>query len=111
MDTFGDEKFGKRIGGDISEAKKTWLFVTALERMNQTERKDFIKRYNHIPKTETEVQFIRQTFSDLGIEYGVRAAIDDYTHTALDMIKKTSLPATTVAALTALAHKLAGRQV
>ncbi len=31
LDTFGEEDFGKKIGGDIIEGKKTFLYIKALE--------------------------------------------------------------------------------
>ena len=39
LDTFGDTKvFGKAIGGDILNNKKTWLMIKALEKASQTEK-------------------------------------------------------------------------
>ena len=39
LDTFGDPKvFGKAIGGDILNNKKTWLMIKALDKASQTEK-------------------------------------------------------------------------
>ena len=39
LDTFGDPKvFGKAIGGDILNNKKTWLMIKALEKASEVER-------------------------------------------------------------------------
>ena len=49
LDTFGDPKvFGKAIGGDILNNKKTWLMIKALEKASPTE-KDALYRAMDMP--------------------------------------------------------------
>ena len=49
LDTFGDTKvFGKAIGGDILNNKKTWLMIKALEKASPTE-KDALYRAMDMP--------------------------------------------------------------
>ena len=44
LDIVGDEKeLGKTIGGDLVEGKKTYLFIKALEKANEKERKFLLK--------------------------------------------------------------------
>jgi geranylgeranyl diphosphate synthase type II len=38
LDTFGDESFGKRIGGDILADKKTYLLIRSLRKAGEAER-------------------------------------------------------------------------
>ena len=38
LDTFGNDDFGKKIGGDILEGKKTFLYIKALELSNDEDR-------------------------------------------------------------------------
>ena len=55
LDTFGDPKvFGKAIGGDILNNKKTWLMIKALEKASDSER-DALHRAMEMP-FETEQQ-------------------------------------------------------
>jgi len=57
LDTFGDEKtFGKRIGGDILDCKKTYLYVNAMGKLKGSEREAFQQLYND--KTMDEVEKI-----------------------------------------------------
>ena len=43
LDTFGDPKiFGKNLGGDIANNKKTWLLVRALEKSGEMEKSGVI---------------------------------------------------------------------
>jgi len=47
LDTFGDEKiFGKRIGDDIIDCKKTFLYIVALENLSAKDKDEFIKIYS-----------------------------------------------------------------
>ncbi len=47
LDTFGDAKtFGKQIGGDILENKKTFLYLKALEVCNETDKQKLLNFYN-----------------------------------------------------------------
>lgn len=38
LDSYGDERLGKHIGGDILEGKKTYLMVTAMSRADEAQR-------------------------------------------------------------------------
>lgn len=40
LDSYGDERLGKAIGGDILEGKKTYLMVTAMSRADDATRKE-----------------------------------------------------------------------
>lgn len=38
LDSYGDERLGKSIGGDILEGKKTYLMITAMSRADEADR-------------------------------------------------------------------------
>ena len=38
LDVFGSAEFGKKIGGDISSNKKTYLIIKLLEKANSTDK-------------------------------------------------------------------------
>ncbi|MDE6506872.1 MAG: polyprenyl synthetase family protein [Alistipes sp.] len=40
LDSYGDERLGKAIGGDILEGKKTYLMVTAMSRADESTREE-----------------------------------------------------------------------
>ena len=40
LDSYGDQRLGKAIGGDILEGKKTYLVVTAMSRADEATRKE-----------------------------------------------------------------------
>lgn len=46
LDTYGNVKqFGKTIGGDIAENKKTYLVITALNNLNDSDKQELIRLY------------------------------------------------------------------
>lgn len=40
LDSYGDDRLGKAIGGDILEGKKTYLMITAMSRADETVREE-----------------------------------------------------------------------
>ena len=47
LDTYGDqENFGKKIGGDIVQGKKTYLFIKTLELLSDREKLNFLQIFN-----------------------------------------------------------------
>ena len=46
LDTFGDETFGKRIGGDILLNKKSFLLTSALEKANTEQKREIELLFN-----------------------------------------------------------------
>src|SRR5690606_17810059 len=47
LDAFGDaETFGKQVGGDILENKKTFLYLKAMIKGNEIERKELAKWFS-----------------------------------------------------------------
>ena len=49
LDSYGDERLGKAIGGDILEGKKTYLMVTAMSRSDEATR-EVLRTAPHDPK-------------------------------------------------------------
>ncbi len=55
LDAFGNpEKFGKEIGGDIKQNKKTFLFLHALEVANDEQKKQIEKLINENPPDKVQ---------------------------------------------------------
>ena len=46
LDTYGDEQVGKKIGGDILQNKKTYLYLKALELASDKEREQLLDLYS-----------------------------------------------------------------
>lgn len=93
LDTFGDpETFGKQVGGDIIENKKTFLYLKALEVADKETAKKLKyfykrKRKDNIIKV-TEVTRIFQIFD---IPLLISEEIKSYTQKAFDTLDKMSI--------------------
>jgi len=69
LDTFGDaDKFGKRIGGDIIQNKKTFLILKALEEGTQQQTKRLRELYSEMPADEeAKIEEVTHIFREIGI--------------------------------------------
>lgn len=69
LDTFGDPaKFGKKVGGDIAQNKKTYLILKALEVANPEQRQQLEDLMNCKPKDEqAKIQTVMQLLENLNI--------------------------------------------
>ena len=90
LDAFGDPKtFGKQVGGDIIENKKTFLFLKALSLSNNTEQEKlrhfFSKRFEE--NTE-KVRFVKSIFEKSGAVEAIKSEIEFYTASALSALEK-----------------------
>ncbi|WP_233900183.1 polyprenyl synthetase family protein [Tenacibaculum piscium] len=55
LDTYGNpENFGKQVGGDIMENKKTFLYLKALEVSNTSDKEKLLQFYSKKQKNNTE---------------------------------------------------------
>lgn len=81
LDTFGDEAtFGKRIGGDIAENKKTFLLINALQK-----DKGFLAAMleNKAIDEQEKINVITQSYSDLKIDALTQNKIKHYYQQAV----------------------------
>ena len=104
LDCWGDPRtFGKRIGGDILQDKKTFLRITALK--NAAE-----------PKTdgmseEEKIEAYKTYYKKTGAEKACRQAIAHYHQEALKALNQVNVPAEKLTLLKDLAAKLENRSV
>lgn len=90
LDVFGDPKtFGKQIGGDIIENKKTYLYLKAMSAESEEVKKELEHLYSIQPKeTETKVNAVRAIFKKTKADRATQAAIVDYTEKAFEILEK-----------------------
>ncbi len=88
LDTFGDaETFGKRIGGDIIENKKTFLYLKALQITNISDKEKLTNFYNEELDNNTEkIKEVTRIFQENGIPNVVKGKIEFYTNKALSIV-------------------------
>ena len=87
LDILGDEKkFGKKIGGDLIEGKKTYLLLKAIELVNKEPDKSrvlkIVSEGGIKSGFETEIENIRNIYDDYGVIKKAREEIEHYTKEA-----------------------------
>jgi len=89
LDVFGDpDTFGKQVGGDIIENKKTFLYLKALEFSSESDQqklKDLFSTEDTDSKNKVEV--VKQIFNASGSSEATKKAITYYTKTAFEVLK------------------------
>jgi len=88
LDTFGDvATFGKQIGGDILENKKTWLYLKTLEVASTKDATQLLEIYstseNHVDKVTTVITMFKQ----YQIEQLIKEQIKQYSNKALSLLE------------------------
>ena len=113
LDAFGDEKvFGKPIGGDIINCKKSWLTVRTCEKLQGEAREAFLARFNaQVPEGENarKISGIKKVYVDCGVDADARAEVRRYTEEALKAARKLKLNKVRFEVLRRFAENLIGR--
>lgn len=83
LDVFGDEeKFGKKVGGDIASNKKTFLLIKAFEKANDKEKKNLKELLSS--KNEAEkIKQVTELYKKLDIKKTTEEEIEHYFNKAL----------------------------
>jgi len=89
LDVFGDpETFGKQVGGDIIENKKTYLYLKALNSGSEMMTKELEHLYSIQPKeADAKVKAVRSIFEKTEADKATKVAISDYTAKAFDVLE------------------------
>lgn len=88
LDVFGDSaKFGKQIGGDILENKKTFLLLKALELANEEDKNEIISWLNKKEYKPTEkISAIVRLYNKLNIQSYIKEEMKKYTDIAFSAL-------------------------
>ncbi|MGM9761477.1 MAG: polyprenyl synthetase family protein [Candidatus Cryptobacteroides sp.] len=112
LDAFGDEKvFGKPIGGDIVNGKKSWLTVRTLEKTDDKE--GFLKAFGEIandPESrEAKIEKVKKYYTDCAVDSDAKIEIAGFTWKALEAVSDIGLRPENIEMLRNFAEKLVGR--
>ena len=94
LDTFGDpKKFGKKVGGDIIQNKKTFLILKALEIATPSQRAALNKYYQTTTMDEKEkIEGVKTLFEALNIRQLAEAERNKYQKIAFDHLYAVQAP-------------------
>ena len=94
LDCYGNENdFGKKIGGDIIEKKKTFLYLKALELVSNETKSNLISLYNSPHKdNQQKIALVKEIYNNCNIENEVVLEIKKYTDNAFKILDSLDLP-------------------
>ena len=94
LDAFGNpETFGKQVGGDIIENKKTYLYLKTMELGTNEDEKEFLfLMQNNVLSNADKVKAAKQFFEDTGAAKATQEAVKDYTNKAFKVLEGLNIP-------------------
>lgn len=113
LDAFGDpETFGKRVGGDIIENKKTYLYLKAAAFSKKEETQQLMHLFSIQPKDNSDkIKAVKEIFNSSGASKATQDAIQDFTFKAFQTLDKMNIGADKKEMLRAFGENLMGRAV
>lgn len=113
LDTFGDpEKFGKKVGGDILNNKKTFLVLKTMELASAEDRKALDTWMETTEVNEEEkITAVRALFRKWKVHELAAEKMDQYQKTAFEHLHQVQAPAAKKQLLFDLADQLLVREV
>ena len=113
LDAFGDPAtFGKQVGGDIIENKKTFLFLKAMEFSNATLQARLLYLFTeYTDNVEAKIEEVKHIFNESGASQATQDAIKEFTQNAFDTLDKMNIDADKKALLQSFGENLMQRKV
>ena len=113
LDAFGDPAtFGKQVGGDIIENKKTYLYLKAREFSTQEEKEELMHLFSiHPDDAADKVASVKVVFEKTGAAKATQEAITHFTMKAFETLAKMNISDDKKAILRLFGEKLMSRQV
>ena len=112
LDAFGDEKvFGKPIGGDIVNGKKSWLTVRTLEKMG--DKAPFFTAFSLSADTPEQkaakITAVKELYLRHGVDIDAKEEVVRFTDRAMDAISGIGFGPLKMETLRRFAERLVGR--
>jgi geranylgeranyl diphosphate synthase type II len=113
LDAFGDPKtFGKQVGGDIIENKKTYLYLKALEFSKPEEKKLLEQLFSvQLEDNENKIDAVKVLFNSTGATQATQKTIEEYTLRAFKILEKIEISNERKAILKDFGENLMSRKV
>lgn len=91
LDTFGTEDFGKKIGGDIEENKKTFLYLKTLALASEEDKMELLNLFAGNEKTDRKIEKVKFLYLKYKIPELLLKEIEKYSRKAFSSIEKLSI--------------------
>ena len=92
LDTFGDDTFGKRIGGDILLNKKTFLLINALQHANAEQKVRMMELFEEKDE-KTKISGFQAIYQEIGVGQIALDKMEELHDKSVDAIMSSSLNA------------------
>ncbi len=113
LDVYGDEKtFGKAIGGDIQNAKRTFMLISAYQKADAGQKKllDELLALDNKEHSVRKIEGVKALYNELGIPALAKERMEQYCAQAIDSLKKAELSNEDEQAFVELLNKLVDRK-
>jgi len=113
LDAFGDPKsFGKQVGGDMIANKKTFLYLTALQKSDKLQAEELEHLFSINPKDSSDkIKTVKSIFKNSGAAQATIEEISKYTKKANNVLNKIDLSEDKKGALRSFGDWLMNRTV
>lgn len=113
LDTYGNpETFGKQVGGDIIENKKTYLYLKALEVANASDKSVLTNLFNKKLEDNSEkIKHVTTIFNNNNIPNHTQKLIENYTNKSFESLNLLSVSEKAKDGLRAFGNNLMNRKV
>ncbi|AWK03871.1 polyprenyl synthetase [Flavobacterium crocinum] len=113
LDAFGDpETFGKQVGGDIIENKKTYLYLKALEFSSKEKAAELEQLFTlQLEDNLEKIETAKTIFNESGASKATQEAIEMYTFKAFETLEKMEINTEKKEVLKTFGENLMGRKV
>jgi geranylgeranyl diphosphate synthase, type II len=113
LDAFGNpETFGKQVGGDIIENKKTYLYLKAIEFSKPEEKEQLLQLFSAQPEDSlTKINAVKEIFNSTGASVATQKSIQDFTLKAFETLDKMNISEDKKAMLKTFGENLMERKV
>jgi len=113
LDAFGDpETFGKQVGGDIIENKKTYLYLKAIEFSSEEKATELRQLFRlQLEDNSEKIETAKIIFKESGASKATQEAIEMYTYKAFETLEKMDINAEKKSILRTFGENLMGRKV
>lgn len=113
LDAFGDPiSFGKQIGGDIIENKKTYLYLKTLQNLSEDQAMQLRHLFSITPEdTSDKIKGVKEYMVSSGAADQTQKEIEYYTQKALEILEKLDVEETKKTILRDFAISLMNREI
>lgn len=104
------EDFGKRVGGDIISNKKTFLYLKALEKANESQKEAILKLGREEFSDDEKITRMLAIYDELDIRKETKSAMENYYKQAMKSMDQISVGDSLKEPLVDLAQMLMNRE-